>query len=106
MTLWHVKHDTVPLDDNLGSKYSIFPSSTFSAVMGLSAGAGAWSGRASHCASADIGEASNALLNKNLIKGFMMRVSAWITGSLLARDAISLGPGYLLRRKIAGWLID
>ncbi len=48
MTLWQVKHDTVPLDDSRGSKYSILPSSTLSAVVGLSAGAGATSGNACH----------------------------------------------------------
>src|SRR5512143_3229212 len=38
MTLWHEKHDTVPVEDRRGSKYSILPSSTLAAVVGLSAG--------------------------------------------------------------------
>lgn len=46
MTLWQEKHETLPLDDSRGSKYSILPSSTLSAVAGLSAGAGATSGSA------------------------------------------------------------
>src|SRR5512140_1332138 len=46
ITLWQEKHDTLPLDDSRGSKYSILPSSTLAAVVGLSAGAGATSGNA------------------------------------------------------------
>src|SRR5512140_1670745 len=46
MTLWHEKHATLPLDESRGSKYSILPSSTLAAVVGLSAGAGATSGSA------------------------------------------------------------
>ncbi len=44
ITLWQEKHDTVPVEDRRGSKYSILPSSTLAAVVGLSAGAGALSG--------------------------------------------------------------
>ena len=46
MTLWQEKHETLPLDDMRVSKYSILPSSTFSGVVGLSAGAGATSATA------------------------------------------------------------
>src|SRR5512139_3809554 len=40
MTLWQEKQDTDPVEENRGSKYSILPSSTLAAVVGLSAGSG------------------------------------------------------------------
>jgi hypothetical protein len=52
MVLWQDAQDTVPVEDKRGSWYKILPNSTFSAVVGLSAGAGAVVGKASAAATA------------------------------------------------------
>src|SRR5690606_41456360 len=76
MTLWHEKQDTVPVDEKRGSKYSILPSSTLDAVVGLSAGAGAVSGNDRHgvCAAAGPLPKATATASSSSVS-FLMRIS-------------------------------
>src|SRR5512140_827499 len=88
ITLWQEKHDTLPLDDRRGSKYSILPSSTLAAVVGLSAGAGATSGNGCHGP-----PAATALVAANSIDVVTIEVMARMRMALLSAswtDASSL----------------
>ncbi len=68
MVLWQEAQETVPVEDKRGSWYSIFPSSTFSSVVGLSDGAGATVGNASQAEATEMEPVNaNAITNERIL---------------------------------------
>ena len=72
ITLWHELHETVPERESRGSKKSFFPSSTFAADIGLSAGIGGLLGSASMAEATAAADRTRPRAASAMRAGFML----------------------------------